>query len=144
MFDFSRISNFVMLMDEAANTATGDQTAVNWSFNSLINNLESALGEWGKIIVTIIGLVMVIVGVFNIGKGLMSGGRGQTNWVLNIALFLIGGILAFGGGWSIVQGMGQGAKTTLDDLAANSTATNFIVVDANFATNTMDCIDIVV
>ena len=46
----------------------------------------------------------------------MSSGRGQTNWVLNIVLFFIGGALAFGGGWGLVQGISQGGSDTLNDL----------------------------
>lgn len=94
---------------------------MDWSVNGFLNNLNSSLFSWGKIIVVIIGVVMVIVGVFNIAKGLMSGGRGQTNWVLNLALFFIGGALAFSGGWGLVEGIAAGGAKTLNDLGTGTT-----------------------
>lgn len=89
---------------------------MDWSINNFLNNLNNSLFNWGKVLVVIIGVVMVVVGVFNIAKGLMSGGRGQVNWVLNIALFFIGGGLAFGGGWGLVENISKGGAQTLNDL----------------------------
>lgn len=95
---------------------------MDWSVNNFLTNLNSSLFSWGKIIVVIIGVVMVVVGVFNIAKGLMSGGRGQVNWVLNLALFFIGGAIAFGGGWSLVESVSKGGSNTLNDLGKGTTA----------------------
>lgn len=91
---------------------------MDWSINNFLTNLNSSLFTWGSIIVVIIGVVMVIVGVFNIAKGLMGGGRGQVNWVLNLALFFIGGALAFGGGWGLVQNISKSGSSTLNDLGS--------------------------
>lgn len=95
---------------------------MDWSINGFLTNLNSSLFSWGKIIVVIIGVVMVIVGVFNIAKGLMGGGRGQVNWVLNLALFFIGGALAFGSGWTLVQDISKGGASTLNDLGNGTPA----------------------
>ena len=108
-----------------------------WSVNGFLTNLNKSLFSWGKIIVVIIGVVMVIVGVFNIAKGLMSGGRGQTNWVLNLALFFIGGALAFTGGWSLVQAVADGGAKTLNVLGTGTTAES-IVIDGDVVPNTID------
>lgn len=104
------------------------QATMDWSVNGFLNNLNASLFSWGKVIVVIIGVIMVIVGVFNIAKGLMSGGRGQTNWVLNIALFFLGGALAFSGGWGLVQSVSEGGAQTLNDLGSGQT-TSSIVID---------------
>lgn len=93
-----------------ANTMSG------WSINNFLTNLNKNLNLWGGLLIVVVGLVMVIVAVVKIAKGLMSSGRGQTNWVLNIVLFFIGGALAFGGGWSLVRGISQGGSDTLNDL----------------------------
>ena len=93
-----------------ANTMSG------WSINNFLTNLNKNLNLWGGLLIVVVGLVMVIVAVVKIAKGLMSSGRGQTNWVLNIVLFFIGGALAFGGGWGLVQGISQGGSDTLNDL----------------------------
>ena len=91
-------------------------TMSGWSINNFLNNLNENLSKWGGMLVVVVGLVMVIVAVIKIAKGLMGGGRAQTNWVLNIVLFFLGGALAFGGGWSLVKGISQGGSDTLNDL----------------------------
>lgn len=93
-----------------ANTMSG------WSINNFLTNLNKNLNLWGGLLIVVVGLIMVIVAVIKIAKGLMSSGRGQTNWVLNIVLFFIGGALAFGGGWGLVQSISQGGSDTLNDL----------------------------
>ena len=93
-----------------------------WSINNLLNNVSGSLSTWGRVLVVIVGLVMVIVSVFKIVQLLMSGGRGQVNWVLNIILFFVGGMLAFGGGWSTLQSLSQGGEKTLDQLGHTITA----------------------
>ena len=94
---------------------------MDWSVTGFLTNLNSSLFAWGKILVIIIGVIMVIAGVIQIAKGLMSGGRGQTNWVLTIALFFVGGALAFSGGWGLVQCISDGGAKTLNDLGSGST-----------------------
>lgn len=93
-----------------ANTMSG------WSINNFLTNLNKNLNLWGGLLIVVVGLIMVLVAVVKIAKGLMSSGRGQTNWVLNIVLFFIGGALAFGGGWGLVQGISRGGSDTLNDL----------------------------
>lgn len=102
------------------------QTFMDWSINNFLNNLNNSLFGWGTIIVVIIGVVMVIVGIFLIAKGLMSQGRGQTNWFLAIVLLVLGGALAFGGGWDVLKNFGTGSKNTLDDLGKFIQFTNFL------------------
>lgn len=93
----------------------------NWSVTNFLNNVNSQLRSWGGVIVAIIGVIMVIVAIWNIGKGLMGGGRGQVNWVLNIILFLVGGALAFTGGWGLVESIADGGASTLNELGGSGT-----------------------
>ena len=103
---------------------------MDWSVDGFLKGLNKSLFAWGAIIVVIIGVIMVIVGVFNIAKGLMSGGRSQTNWVLNIALFFLGGALAFGGGWKLVGDVSKGGAKTLEDLGkAGEGGTQAFMID---------------
>lgn len=95
---------------------------MEWDLNSLLQNLNTSMNTWGSLIVTIIGLVMVIVGVYKIAKGLMSHGQGQVNWVLNIALIVIGGMLAWSSGWSLVKDFAGGAKDTIEELGGGGGA----------------------
>lgn len=96
-------------LQQLVNTMSG------WSINNFLTNLNKNLNLWGGLLIVVVGLVMVIVAIIKIAKGLMSS-RGQTNWVLNIVLFFLGGALAFGGGWGLVQGISQGGSDTLNDL----------------------------
>ena len=88
----------------------------SWSVDNFLKNLQNSLGDWSQIIVVIIGLVMLIVGIFNIAKGLMSQGRGQTNWFMNIVLFFVGGALCFSGGWGLVKKVSKSGQDTVNDL----------------------------
>ena len=107
-------------MIHAAELANGVVQAMgngsNWSVTNFLNNVNSQLRSWGGVIVAIIGVIMVIVAIWNIGKGLMGGGRGQVNWVMNIILFLVGGALAFTGGWGLVESIADGGASTLNEL----------------------------
>lgn len=89
-----------------------------WELDTFLKNLNDSLGKWGQAIVAIIGLVLIIIGVFKIAQGLMSGGRGQTNWVLSIGMILIGGILAIGTSFQLLKDIGQGANDTLNNMGS--------------------------
>lgn len=94
----------------------GGTTSSNWSMDKFLENVISKLQGWGSAIVIIIGLIMVIIGLFQLFKGLSSGGRSQVNWVVVILLLLLGGALAFTGGWSLVKNITGGGGQTLSDL----------------------------
>ena len=72
------------------------------SIGTFLGKFQETLANYGGIATSIIGIAMVIVAIYQIAKGLMSGGKGQTNWVMTIALLLIGGALALMGGWNTV------------------------------------------
>lgn len=60
----------------------------------ILQNFANSLGTWGNIIVLILGIAMVIVGVYQLAKALISHGKGQPpNWFVIIGLLLIGGLL---------------------------------------------------
>lgn len=91
-------------------------TGSKWELDTFLKNLNNSLGKWGQAIVAIIGLVLIIIGVFKIAQGLMSGGRGQTNWVLSIGMILIGGILALSTSFQLLKDIGKGANDTLNNM----------------------------
>lgn len=80
--------------------ATGGAT-----MGKFIGSVQSTLGNWGSIIVSIIGVVMVVVGIYKVAKNLMSHGKGQNSWAVAIALILVGGALAISGGWKTVESL---------------------------------------
>lgn len=95
-----------------------------WTIDNFLNNLSTRLSDWGKLIVVVLGIAMLIVGIFNIAKGMMGGGRGQVNWVLNIALIVVGGALAFSGGWDLLTNISKGTGKSLNDLGTSSNPGN--------------------
>lgn len=90
--------------------------AANWSLNNFLSRLQTSLASWGAMIVMIIGTVMVIAAAYHIAKGLMSHGKGQTNWAMTFLLFLVGGAFMASGGWTLLNTMSSGFQDTINTL----------------------------
>ena len=96
----------VMLMTEfprfyalmtSINGAGNNTEDSNWNFNNFVENAKTKISTIGAGIVVLMGMIMLVVGAIKIGKGLMTHGQGQTNWVINILLIVVGGMfVAFG------------------------------------------------
>lgn len=102
----------------AAGGAAGGGGGTSWSINKFLNNLGLSMQTWGQYIVFAIGGAMVIGAAYFIAKGLMSQGRGQTNWAMTILLLIVGGafMASATGGWSLLQSIASGSKETIEDL----------------------------
>ena len=87
------------------------------SIGTFLSSFQETLARYGSIAVSIIGVAMVVVAIYQIAKGLMSGGKGQTNWVMTILLLLIGGALALTSGWGVVGKLVKTGNVTLTDMA---------------------------
>lgn len=90
-----------------------------WDLTTFLGNATTQLKTWGGLLMVLLGVVMVIVAIWQISKGLISHGKTQTNWFVAIALLLLGGALAGLGGdaaWGWVSGIAAGGKQTIDDL----------------------------
>lgn len=100
---------------------TGDTSG--WSIDTFLDTLGDALHKWGALIVFIIGTVLVIASVYFIAKGLMSQGRGQTNWGVTILMLILGGVFMSTslGGWKWLKDVSKGAKQTIEDLGGTGT-----------------------
>lgn len=90
--------------------------AANWSLNNFLLRLQTSLASWGAMIVMIIGTVMVIASAYHIAKGLMSQGKGQTNWAMTFLLLLVGGAFMASGGWTLLNTMSSGFQDTINTL----------------------------
>lgn len=91
-------------------------TAGSWSISGLLTAARNSVAGYVQVIIVIIGVVMVGVGVYQFAKNLISHGKGQTNWVVTIMLIAVGGMLMLTGGWSVLESIGKGSQTTIDDL----------------------------
>lgn len=90
-----------------------------WSISDLLKNTQSAVQTWGGLLITLLGCVLIIVGVVKIVMGLISHGKKPTNWAVIIIMIIVGGALAFGG-WSLASSVAQGAGDTINDLGNNN------------------------
>lgn len=86
--------------------------------DTFLENSISKVSYWGSGIVILLGLIMVIVGIWQLFKGLSSGGKSQVNWVIVVLLIFIGGALAFTGGWNLVKKISGGGAGTLESMGS--------------------------
>lgn len=93
---------------------------MEFSIETFLTNANDSIQRWAGLIVTIIGAVMMLAGIWKIGKGFISD-KAQTNWPMAIGALVLGGVLLLGG-WNLLRntssdiadelnGMGGGNKT---------------------------------
>ena len=99
------------------------------SIGQFLNSMQASLANYGSIIVSIIGIAMVIVGIYQVAKNLISHGKGQTSWVTAIALIIVGGAIALTGGWRMIGNFANTGRTTLDSYAHGNSDTAQSVED---------------
>lgn len=87
---------------------------MDWSLESFLVNLIDKLKLWGSGLIMLLGVCMMIVAVWQIGKGFMSQ-RSQTNWPMSIGCLLIGGML-LSGGYNLVANISKGAGTSIEAI----------------------------
>ena len=103
--------------------------AASWSMGKFLQSAQETLAQYGSILISLIGVAMVIVGIYQIAKNLISHGKGQTNWVVTFALIIVGGAFAVTGGWTMIGNFAKGSKATLDSMAQGSADTQGSVSD---------------
>ena len=113
----SLFDSVVLLEGEAP---SGGSSFIETIFNNIANFCKAA----GSYIVLIIGLLLIIMAVYQISKGFLSGGS-RSNWFLILGCLLFGGILIFGG-WVVMTGdkFGAAGKNTVDSMLSGNTPTS--------------------
>lgn len=86
-----------------------------WDLGTFLKSATSTLKEWGGYFVILVGVVMLIAGVFQIAKGLISHGRTQVNWFVCFTLIILGGAFMTGG-WGFISTISSGGQKTIEDL----------------------------
>lgn len=91
-----------------------------WDLGTFLKNAKETISTWGGYFIMLLGVIMIIVAVYQTAKGLMSPQKAQTNWLIVAFLFILGGALTVGG-YDWVFGIAKGGKKTVDELggAAN-------------------------
>lgn len=92
--------------------------ATGTDIGQLFANLTKRVQEWGGYFIAFIGLVLIIVGIFNVAKAFMQHGKAQVNWVLCLCMILVGGFLFAGGqgGFQELQQWAGVGNESLKDL----------------------------
>lgn len=87
-----------------------------WTLDRFLNNLLRNGRTWGGTICMLIGLVMLIAGVYKAAKKLIQGqAGGQTSWV-TVGLLIMFGAVLLAGGFGLVNSIGTGLGDTLKAL----------------------------
>lgn len=102
------------------------------SIGTFIQTMGKNIGSWVKMIVMIIGVIMVGAGIYQTAKNLISHGKGQTNWVVTLALIIIGAILMLTGGWNFIQTFSKSGEKTLKDAATGTDDKTGGLTDSDF------------
>ena len=106
------------LLNVNALSATG--SGGGWTISNFITSAQKSVMSYVQVIILIIGVVMVGFGIFQVAKNLISHGKGQTNWVVTIALIVIGGTLMLTSGWSVIKNVGNGVSGSLQNMGTGN------------------------
>lgn len=96
------------------NNLTLELLPLAWDLGSFFKNAAERAKEWGGAFLVLIGIIAVIVAVYQIVSGLISD-RKQISWLKVIALLFIGGAL-IAGGWGFVASVADGGSKTINEL----------------------------
>lgn len=87
----------------------------SWDLTNFLKNSERQLNVWGGLFLTLIGVAGVIWAATQIVTGLMSHGKKQVSYGVNVLLLIIAGALATTG-LTLVMNIAEGGKKTIEDL----------------------------
>lgn len=87
----------------------------NWSFSTLLDNLNTATKGWGVQIIGILGIALLLWCAYMVFSKFTAGDRHRDqSWVLIIVAGVVGGFMAFSAAsWFV---LGQGLGTTVNEL----------------------------
>ena len=89
---------------------------LGFNLGTFFKNLAAKAKEWGHLFIVFLGVILVIWGIVAIVKGFISHGRGQVNWLMSIAMILVGGFLVTLGSWDALNNWLQIGTGTLTEL----------------------------
>lgn len=123
-----------MTLNMLATYILADNNGGAGSITNILKSASDTASTWGRYFLVVLGIVMVVYAVYQIGKGMMSGGRGQTNWAMAIGCLVLGGALAVTGGWGFVVNIAQGSGNELNEMSQNDKGSGAINADAGNST----------
>ena len=90
-----------------------------FNIGTLLESLISKAKAYGSGFIILLGIIMIAVAAFKIGKGLMTQGKPNAqpiNWFLCLGLLVVGGTMTFGG-FNALGGIATSLGETVDDLS---------------------------
>lgn len=90
-------SAMTSLADKAKYVLADEGTDNGWDINKVLTNTSELLRTVGSLFMVVLGVIMIIVGIFKIAQGMISHGKTQVNWVINILLIVVGALFCAGG-----------------------------------------------
>lgn len=123
-----------MTLNMLATYILADNNGGAGSITNILKSASDTASTWGRYFLVVLGIVMVVYAVYQIGKGMMSGGRGQTNWAMAIGCLVLGGALAVTGGWGFVVNIAQGSGNELNMMSQNDKGSGAINANAGNST----------
>lgn len=102
-------------------------TLMAWDLTSFLTNSTNQLQVWGGSFIMLLGVAMVVVGIYQLAKGLIAHGKTQVNWFVVVALIIAGGAL-LAGGWTLVSTIAKDGEKTIKELGNSSGRASTIIL----------------
>lgn len=103
-------------------TLISDSLIPLFNLGTLLENLVNKGRVYGSGFIIFIGIIMITVAAFKVGKGLMTQGKPNAqpiNWFLCAGLVIIGSTMAFGG-FNAIGKISKSLGSTADDLTGSN------------------------
>ncbi len=89
------------------------------NLGTFFDNAKDAIKSWGGSFIGVIGAFMLVAAAVLVCKAFLQHGRGQTSWLMILAMIIVGGCF-FVGGFDIMDSLANVGKQTLNDLATGT------------------------
>lgn len=119
-----------MTLNMLATYILADKDGNGFELSNLLKSATGKVNDYAQSLVVIIGVVMVVAAIYQIGKGFMSGGRGQTNWAMAIGCLIVGGAICVTGGYKLIANVAKGGKDTISSMGENKSASKITMDNA--------------
>lgn len=104
----------------------------DWDVGSFLTNSTDQLKTWGGLVISLLGVILIIVGVFQLVKKFISPQQGGGGWAMPIVMIIVGGALLTGG-WALLAKIAGGGQKTIEDLgSADAPAAIMFTLPDNF------------
>ena len=99
-----------------------------WDLTSFLTNAYKQVGEWGKLLLMLLGIILIVVSGVKIGRNFISeSAQRQPRWGMTICGLLVGGALSISSGWALLNDIAQGGQKTIQDLGGGAIVFSNIV-----------------